>query len=420
MADPNAALYATFLPSAPRSLAEANERVAPYWKPPPRTPPAGIQRALSDYALQLLDVIEKEYRGQIRAWQGAFKEITAAFATAVNNRDTTLGEAEAQRAREAAVEAFIFGLLTAGAMRFLGAYVQVSAVPKMMKTELVPKFFITDRPDTQLLLEAKSVERFSKLQAAALGGITQDVGNRALPALAGTSAFPKPKAATNRLDSWSGVNNLQTDLDKFLGDSSDAVLGQFLEVEKWLIRDTEFGDAWAATANDNADVARVWIYKHFDGLRQDWAKRWEFFGTTPTVPSRGGLANQFERALWATYILGVYDEEAQADMRKIRVKGKDYLYQKVTTVLEEAISDRLRELNVAIGRTYDAFSKQRERTTGEGEPYPSVAIVGKVDEVTEAFALVHWAEDYLKTVQVNTARQFFPPARQRVLQPLLR
>jgi hypothetical protein len=418
MADPNAALYATFLPPVSRSMAEANERVAPYWKPPSRTPPAGIQRALNDYALQLLDVIEKEYRSQIRAWQGAFKEITAAFATAVYNRDTTLGEAEAQRAREAAVEAFIFGLLTAGAMRFLGAYVQVSVVPAIKTEQVVQQF--PDVQALQFLTETQTVERFSKLQAAAFGGIVQDVGNRTLPALAGTSAFPKPKAATNRLDSWSGVINLQTDLEKFLGDSSDAVLGQFLEVEKWLIRDTGFGDAWAATANDNADVARVWIYKHFDRLRQEWAKQWEFFGTTPTVPSRGGLAKQFERALWATYILRVYDEEAQADMRKIHVHGKDALYQKVTTVLEEAISDRLRELNVAIAATNTAFYEQRDRYTGEGEPYPSVAIVGKVDEVTEAFALVHWAEDYLKTVQVNTARQFIPPARQRVLQPLLR
>src|SRR4051794_15564554 len=68
-----------------------------------------IQRArrLGDYAWKVIDQIAKDYNKQIGTWNTAFKEVLAAFATAIQNRDKTFERAKDEREREAAFNALL-------------------------------------------------------------------------------------------------------------------------------------------------------------------------------------------------------------------------------------------------------------------------------------------------------------------------
>lgn len=83
-------------------------------------------RALGDYGYKVLDQIYKDYEAQIKVWKDAFKDVTAAYATAVDMRIRTFQAAAEERKSEAERSAFIFSLVTGGAMVFLGAWVQYS------------------------------------------------------------------------------------------------------------------------------------------------------------------------------------------------------------------------------------------------------------------------------------------------------
>jgi hypothetical protein len=93
-------------------------------------------RALGDYGYKVLDSIYKDYGQQIAVWKNAFKEVTAAYATAVGMRNKTFEEVQAERKAEAEAQAavlgFVFSLMTAGSMVCLGAWVQYKLVPGLV------------------------------------------------------------------------------------------------------------------------------------------------------------------------------------------------------------------------------------------------------------------------------------------------
>ena len=88
------------------------------------------QRDLGDYGWKLLDGIYKDYDAQIKVWKNAFKDVTAAYATAVAMRAKTFEAVEEQYKADAARFAFIFSLVTSGAMTFIGAWIQFKFVAR--------------------------------------------------------------------------------------------------------------------------------------------------------------------------------------------------------------------------------------------------------------------------------------------------
>ena len=86
-------------------------------------------RQLGLYGWQVIESIYKDYQAQITVWKNAAKDVTAAYATAVDRRIQAFREAEKERASDAAKDAFIFSLLAGGTMAILGSWVQFSLVP---------------------------------------------------------------------------------------------------------------------------------------------------------------------------------------------------------------------------------------------------------------------------------------------------
>jgi hypothetical protein len=89
----------------------------------------------------------------------------------------------------------------------------------------------------------------------------------------------------------------------------------------------------------------------------------------------------------------------------------DYLVKKA---IENAIVNKLKELNVVLAETNGGSRDQQQRVT-EGSPNAEVEIDGSVDRYREALRLRSWSETYLKDVRGKTEREFFPPAKERTL-----
>jgi hypothetical protein len=194
------------------------------------------------------------------------------------------------------------------------------------------------------------------------------------------------------------------------------VLDQFTDVQAWMTDSTEFGADWALYAGGDIERARQHIYKHIDGLRQQWAKEWEFFGKKPITVHLGLLADQYERSLWAGYLLERLKnvEKAGAGGAFSRGGTGDMLAKKV---LENAIIRKLKRLNVVKWETKAEHDEQQERLK-QGSPDAPVVVEGRIDRLSEALRLRDWARTYLKDVPAKTVREFFPPARARNLERL--
>src|SRR5262245_26955215 len=171
--------YAAFLPPPVPGYAAGHY---PTPKPPPPRPhgsrPASAPKPLSgqalkdqarnvgQYAFDKLVIIGEEYSKNAGDWKRAFADVLAAYALAITRMDTTLKDAEREAAKEAAWAAFIMSLFTAGAMRFLGAYVQYSFLPKVLpgKEKLLPQ--ITLSPSISPTYKVVTVGEISKQYAS--------------------------------------------------------------------------------------------------------------------------------------------------------------------------------------------------------------------------------------------------------------
>jgi hypothetical protein len=354
-------------------------------------------------------------------------------------RIKTFEAAKEERERDAARDAFIFSLVVGGAMVFLGAWVQYGLVPRA--TTRTAKWDFSKYPTSVPGLKIVTSQRFNHMQAKMFGGLTEEVGGRVIE-----HEFPKPKAISYPMDLPSVGFNLTADFNKLVDESSKVVLDQLLEAQTWMNEGTEFGEAWAAYTGGNAERARMEIRLHFDKLRQEWANNWEFFGKTPKQSVRKLLADQYERGLWAAYIVNLFDQAVEA-LRKDprfkelleRLKGRELdllvaleddsgsdprgfgmqvaakFYHK--KYVEAAIVNRLKELNVVVAELKPGLADQATREE-EGSPRPEAHIKGAVNRGHDIEEIYGWADFFLMGAADESAHKFFPPAKPRTLDPL--
>jgi len=394
---------------------------------------------LGDYGYKLLDVIYKDYELQIPVWKNAFKEITAAYATAVDMRNKTFKAVEEERKAEAEAQAarigFIFSLMTAGSMICLGAWVQYSLVPTFKNAKWDFSKGLTAVPGLKI------TDKFSKMQAAMFGGIVKDAGKDIVKAIGGKIekyAFPEPKRITFPMDQPSVAANMDADFSKLIDESVAVVLNQIKDVQNWMFEGTEFGEAWAARTGGNLERARTEIRLHIDTLRQGWAKEWQFFGKTPCMIQRAALAKQYERGMYAEYVVNLFDNVLEGARRAPRYKGRVAELDKAGldtagelsgleedwrqgfghhTWVERALVNRLKELNIVFAETTKGKLDQANRMI-EGEPRPEVHVKGAVNRGHDIEEIYGWANFFMMGASDQTAHQFFPAAKPRALDPL--
>ena len=399
----------------------------------PESDPAVQQaRSLNRYAADLLRIIRDDYESQLNDWKLAFDHVLTAFATAVGNRDNALDQARRDREREAAFGAFVLSLVTAGSMKLLSVYVEHT---------FVPSFVYRHRLVADLKIRPGDVRRFSDAQAATIGGLMEETGKELMNGVKPepNPDFPQPPGSPGyRLDTWQGVKKLETDFGQLIADSAKVVLKQFEAVLIWLAGKAEFGQAWIAHNNGNLTAARASIKSRLTKLRGQWAQHWEFFGTTPTdldpkrrPGRRDRLANHFERSLWASYTTRAIQsvQAERKEMEKWRTPGTmshyhlypgpEYTWRDpyIGRSVDEAIVDRLKQLNVVMGETVKGVGQQLNRTR-IGEPHPGVEVKGAVDRKSEETAVLAWAGDYLKRAPAESVRDFFPTGIKRALPSL--
>ncbi|MGD9880585.1 MAG: hypothetical protein AB7F22_17405 [Reyranella sp.] len=429
------ALLKQFMPPAgPVPAPNAKSQPKPQQKPSDREANPAIRNArdLCDYAYKIMDDIYKDYEGSLGKWETAFGEVLAAVAIANDMRDRTMKRVESERAQDAARAAFInnlvFSLLTMGAMAYVGEFVK-AGLPKLQigsgKTDLVDAFKAptveTYLAETILVTNKVVLStpfQFTRMQASVFGEIAKDTGNRFLPL-----AFPKPpEMVPYRIDSTGGLESLRQDLNKNLKGSKGLVLGEFKKVQQWLNQESEFGEAWLAFSGGSKEQARSNIVRHIETLRNDWAKKWEFFGKSPSDISRGPLAELYERAWWATYVIKAltffpYNKEMTPESEHFATLSQ--LGRGDRKLLERAIVDRLRELNVVLAETESGMVGQMQRIS-TGAPAPEISVEGAIDkeDAGEALVTYRWAKSYVAKASAEAAFKYFPPAKVRQLEPL--
>jgi hypothetical protein len=200
------------------------------------------------------------------------------------------------------------------------------------------------------------------------------------------------------------------------------VLGEFKKVQQWLNQESEFGEAWLAFSGGSRESARSKIVAHIESMRNDWAKNWDFFGKRPFDISRASLANLYERAWWATYVIKAltffpYNKELTPEDEGYNTISQ--LGRGDRKLLERAIVNRLRELNVVLAETEAGMVEQMQKTS-TGAPVPEISIGGAIekDETEEALAAYRWAKSYVTKASAEAAFKYFPPAMVRPLEPL--
>ncbi len=378
-------------------------------------------RELGDYGYKVLDLIYKDYEAQIKVWKNAFKDVTAAYATAVDMRIKTFQEADEERKAEAAFDAFIFSLVTGGAMVLLGAWVQYSLVPSFVTRTAKWDFSkgLTSVPG----LTVTTTEKFSRMQAAMFGGIVKDVGGKIV-----SHAFPEPKRLavdSYPMDQPSVAANMDADFGRLVDDSAEVVLKQLRDVQTWMNEGTEFGDAWLKYAHGSVEQARTEIRLHLDKLRQEWAKDGQFFGQTPRKIQRKFLAEEYERALWAGLFAKLYDPlfepiPGSSMAEKLEKAEGSWFMDGLpggTPTMERAFVNRLKDLNVVFAETNQGNLDQANRMI-EGAPRPQAYIDGRIDNAVEMVSIYRWATGFLQSVPGVAATTLFPAAQPRTLDPL--
>lgn len=425
-------------PAGPPPAPNAKPRSQQKQKPSDRESDPAVRNAedLCDYAYKIMDDIYKDYERSLGTWETAFGEVLAAVAIANDMRNKTLEAVQDERAKDAARAAFInnlvFSLLTVGVMSYVGEFAK-AGLPKLQigkqQSALVDQksmwldSFKTDtyfatKIVTQKAVVSKSPVQFNQFQANVFGAIVKDSGNRLIPL-----AFPKPpELVPYRIDSPSGLESLRQDLNKNVRESKGLVLGELKKVQQWLNQVSEFGEAWLAFCGGSKKLAEIQIVLHIEKLRDDWAKNWEFFGKTPFVISRTLLAELYERAWWATYVIKAltffpYNKEMTPESEQFETISQ--LGRGDRKLLERAIVNRLRELNVVLADTKAGRVAQMQKAFA-GAPVPEISIGGAVEkhEAGEARVAYSWAKTYVEKASTEAALKYFPPAKVRELEPL--
>lgn len=408
--------------------------------PPDREADPKVRRArdLCDYGYKILDDIYKDYQLQIGGWKNQFGEIISALFTAAERRDQTLQAAQKERERDAAEEAFvvnlIFSLATMGSMAFLGEFVKAS-LPNVklgsLKTDFADKWNVVGAWERNAYVISKVLQvetvvlktpiEFTKFQTGLFGTLLKDTGNKLIP-LAFPSP-PAPRAAPPPVTTKAGIESIRTDFEKMMTDSAALVLGQIKKVQQWMNQESEFGEAWLADSKGNMEIARASVLRHMQGLRDDWAKNWEFFGKSPAAVPRALLAEQYERAWWATHVIDALTIFPYGKIMNPEDQGWETIFplgRGRRKILEGAIVSRLRELNIVFAETQSGLIQQMQDASKQGVPVPEVYIDGAVDwdDYGEAVAAYKWAKAFLNRAPGETTGKFFPAARTRQLEPL--
>ena len=145
------------------------------------------------------------------------------------------------------------------------------------------------------------------------------------------------------------------------------------------------------------------------------------FGQDPKPLNGPAVSNDFEWALWAPYVDGFYSEAFGRLNKSITPEqislGKDYyLLGPMGEVLrlEQAILDRLTEVNVVPAENVARWTKQMERAEKGEAPKPTVLIEGDLDMSHEVADLWKWAREYPKMLaQANEAKKNSSPGAPR-------
>jgi hypothetical protein len=225
--------------------------------------------------------------------------------------DSTLKDAEREDAKEAAWAAFVLSLFTAGAMRFLGAYVQYSVLPSALsgKDQLLPQ--ITMSPALAPVFKVVTVGEISRQYAAAFGGLAQDLGNRLIPRFLESSSV-----AGQPLNTLGGLEVMRTKFTKLLEEAAGMVLSDLTEAKNWIVEHDEFGSEWIASSGGSVDAARNAIRDRLNKKRIEWGKAWDFYGKIPFPINQAQLAQHYERGLWIGYVAAIL----YRDFREVKLQ----------------------------------------------------------------------------------------------------
>lgn len=396
-------------PSKPMLTLPTGSR--PVTSGPQATPIPPAVKELNDYGKELIKSILNDYRQAVSKWRTSFEEVLAAYSTAIRTRNDTLEEAERERQANAAIGGLVLGLMTAGAMRLLGGYLQYDYLPNKFRTHTTKVVW-----DFLRLADTERVTvEFSRLQAALFGGLVQDLGNKLVPLI-----FPKPKAVHYQLDTWDGVNNLRADLLGLIDGSTSAVTTQFEDADRKLRDDPSFGQGWLEHSKSVKGNPKVLMYQHFDKLRRRWANEWEYYGKTPAFFSRDQLARAYERGLWAAYAFSKLEKFAKMSKsdrndfdRQHRDDREVYPYW-ASRFLPDAVVQRFKEVNIVLAQTQGGRETQ-VIYGGLGDPNPTMDVGHSLEQWKEVDQVYAWAEGFLKNAPRDTLRQFFPPSKPRAL-----
>jgi hypothetical protein len=436
------ALLKSFMPPDTAQSQKAQPKNAtpprkPQQKPSDRESDPAVKdaRDLCDYAWKTIEDIYKDYQGSLAEWEKQFGGVLAAVGIANAERDATMQDVKEERAQDAARAAFInnllFSLLTVGSMAYLGAFV-AAGLPKLRFGKAEHDFvdashfvdgFKSDKYFAEKVFATnkvvlKSPVQFNEFQATVFGDIVKDSGTLVAPL-----TFPKPpEIVPYRIDSPGGLESLRADFNKNVQESKQLVLGEFKKVQQWLNQESEFGEAWLAHTRGNKAQARNEILRHITTLRNRWADKWEFFGKTPFLVSRGLVAQLYERAWWASYIIKAltifpYNKEMTPESEHFGTMVQ--LGRGGRKLLERAIVDKLRKLNVVFAESPQAVVEQllkADRLT----PVPEFRVEGAIEseDAAEALAAYRWAKSFVEKASAEAALRYFPPAKARKLDPL--
>ena len=164
-------------------------------------------------------------------------------------------------------------------------------------------------------------------------------------------------------------------------------------------------------------AAREKIRAHLEKLRDDWARKWPYFGQDPKRFDQQALAEDFERALWAAFLEGIFSQGAKAcgftfaDLMTKKVDARlkvDHVNPKTGDVNKSAwqhsiyrhmhisteIVAKLRKLNIVRANTPLELGEQQGRIAKDGAPQPTALVFGEADELDEIRALWDWAHKY--------------------------
>lgn len=410
--------FVQFLPMGPTAVVPPQARRPPGRNPSSPKPPADPEstpqrqraRHLGSYGADVLrDSIKAEYSDQFSKWKKHIGLITTAFSMALGQQVSTMKKAEAEKRAKAEFALFIFSLITAGVMRWAGTFLQYKIYPKAFQIAKMRNVPIGSVPEGFRFKPVVEFE-YNKQMAAFAGGITTDVGSQTLRFISQRQRQDAIGGAAPD-DTGSLVRLTEESLTNALEDGTKVVADDMQKAIFWMEQSPDFGEAWANFVGGNEFQARNLIRLRLQDLRDDWAKRWPYFGQDPKPIDQVQLSQAFERLLWAAFVdthftqefiaLGKWQGVGPYSPEDVFSKKMDKNQNYFSRSLEigESITDRLKRLNIVEAETYAGWQQQLTWKASEGAPVPSVQVSTEVDSFDEVRAIWKWARDYPGEVQ---------------------